>query len=58
MPLRADKLPISHNNVVGENTVGDWCSHTRGSELISKLYFVLLENGSLSLKNVGMGVYH
>ena len=21
MPLRSDKLPISHNNVVGENTV-------------------------------------
>ena len=21
MPLRADKLPTSHNNVVGENTV-------------------------------------
>ena len=42
MPLLVDKLPISHNNVVGENTVlyitqhfGDWCSHTRGSEFIS-----------------------
>ena len=41
MPLQAVKLPISHNNVVGENTVlqlnlfGDWCSHTRGSEFIS-----------------------
>ena len=37
IPLQAVKLPISHNNVVGENTVlqlndfGDWCFHTRGS---------------------------
>ena len=41
MLLQAVKLPISHNDVVGENTVlqlnifGDWCSHTRGSEFIS-----------------------
>ena len=33
MPLQAVKLPISHNNVVGENTV-------RGSEFID---FVSLE---------------
>ena len=41
MPLQAVKLPISHNNVVGENTVlqlnilETWCSHTHGSEFFS-----------------------
>ena len=40
MPLQAVKLPISHNNVVGENTVLqlnilETCSQTRGSKFIS-----------------------
>ena len=43
MPLQADKLPISHNNVVGENTIlqltiletGVFFYHTRGSEFVS-----------------------